>query len=65
MIVKYKSLTKKQKYEYIANQMKLAEKAYLKKKEEEAKRAMIFTFTKVLFTLLPHYFTVMVLLLML
>ncbi|WP_262400177.1 hypothetical protein [Yanshouia hominis] len=38
MIVKYKSLTKKQKYEYIANQMKLAEKAYLKKKEEEAKR---------------------------
>lgn len=38
MIVKYKSLTKKQKYEYIANQMKLAKKAYLKKKEEEAKR---------------------------
>lgn len=38
MIVKYKSLTKKQKYEYIVNQMKLAEKAYLKKKEEEAKR---------------------------
>ena len=26
------------KYEYIANQMKLAEKACLKKKEEEAKR---------------------------
>lgn len=38
MIVKYKSLTKKQKYEYIANQMKLAEQAYLKRKEKEVKR---------------------------
>lgn len=38
MIVKYKTLTKKQKYDYIANQMKLAEQAYLKRKEKEVKR---------------------------